>query len=236
MIIEYNWLARDTQAICATQTLTFPNPGAASQTLALNGTEAAYGSNGVPYFVYNKVWRSISITSGANLSAITFIVVGTYKGEIQTISLIGPNATTIDTANAPLLTGTQRIFDSIISVAVSVVGPTVVTVSIGSGIFGYTLPYLMNNLQITNFYTYTGTPISGLVQYGCYGTLEDLMVDEPITPVLPIEELIAKTGVRTVGSQQIPFRYVYFKFNEDLVPANTGAVKFTILILSSQVR
>jgi len=82
-----------------------PTPGN-SINLTLNGS--LVGINGQVSFISNGYASGLSFTSGLNVSASTFTIVGTYNGLIIQESLAGPNNNTVYTNN---------LFHTIISIS-----------------------------------------------------------------------------------------------------------------------
>jgi hypothetical protein len=111
-------LAPQTASIAALQT----TAGAASLTLtAGTGVTAATDANGTIRYSFD-VPRAVSLTSAANISAVTFTITGyDLYGQRMTQAIAGPNANTVNTTKA---------FKSVISVAVS--GAVGTNTSVGS--------------------------------------------------------------------------------------------------------
>ena len=86
---------------------TYANVAAAGQ-LTLNGS--LVGITGQVSFINMGYASGLSITSGANISAATFTIVGTYNGLIIQESLVGPNNNTVYTNN---------LFHTIVSISVN---------------------------------------------------------------------------------------------------------------------
>lgn len=81
---------------------------AAAQKLILNGL--LVGVTGQVSFINMGYASGLSITSGANISGVTFTIVGTYNGLIIQESMAGPNTNTVYTNN---------LFHTIISISVN---------------------------------------------------------------------------------------------------------------------
>jgi len=81
---------------------------AGAQKLILNGS--LVGITGQVSFINMGYASGLSVTSGSNISGVTFIIVGTYNGLIVQESLVGPNANTVYTNN---------LFHTIISISVN---------------------------------------------------------------------------------------------------------------------
>lgn len=81
---------------------------AAAQKLILNGSLVSV--TGQVSFINMGYASGLSITSGSNISGVTFTIVGTYNGLIIQESLVGPNANTVYTNN---------LFHTIISISVN---------------------------------------------------------------------------------------------------------------------
>ena len=167
---------------------------ASLQTLATNGgylrlnpnVQYANNVNNVgtasgPY-VFNNIARSVSLTSGANLSGINFIVNG-FGSEVDasgnpfgptnqplSVTLAGPNNNTVDTFSNATDTNSY-IFTSVTSVFASTAVAT--AVSVGFGINGIT-DYVFMDYDRTNWYASCSAQIigsTGTLTYTFYGSL-----------------------------------------------------------------
>lgn len=155
--LSYIFPAGNTTDVCALQTLT----GAGN--LVLNGNLANPITNQVS-FIAKGYSRSVSITSGDDLSARTFTVNGIQNGIIITETITGPNNTTVYGV---------EVYDVITSISVDDVATAV---SIGSGWKGF-FPLIGINLE-RDFINYTLTLAkltANSVSFSVYGTLDNII-------------------------------------------------------------
>lgn len=154
--LSYIFPAGNTTDVCQEQSV----GGAAP--LVLNGNLVDSITNQVSFISKGYV-RSISITSGNNLSGVNFTISGLQNGIAVSEVVAGPNATTVYGAEA---------YDVITSVTTSAAAADV---SIGSGWKGF-FPLIAINLErdVIN-YTLTIARLSNAsVSFSVYGTLINL--------------------------------------------------------------
>jgi hypothetical protein len=153
------WPISDIIAVCDTQNVV--SAGA----LLLNGILAkTYIPNQIS-FINASMIRSVSITSTANLSGITFTISGLQNGAFITEILTGPNNTTIY--------GT-KYYDIISSVVASGAASTV---SVGSGTSGFFPIVSVNTNNVNGNVNYSVaalTSTSAGITYSLYQTLEQV--------------------------------------------------------------
>lgn len=128
----YNWTAPDASAIALAQTV------GAGANMVLNGHLANIPVVN-PIVSFPGVIRTITLTSGANLSGLNFTITGYFLGKITSEVLAGPNANTVESVNN---------YESIISISPNLT-TGVNTVSVGTGPNGMTIPYKVNNQCVT---------------------------------------------------------------------------------------
>jgi len=127
---EFYWPPQSINAIAVEQTLTAP--GAVILTS--------------PVFTYDKIVRSVSVTSTDNIEDILFTIQGTYQGKPISATITGVNNSTVDTSTGryssnwafpPQLSATDIIFDTVTSVTASGdIGDFPITFSVGTGLYG----------------------------------------------------------------------------------------------------
>jgi len=118
--IKRIWPACNTGAVCAVQS----TAGAAN--LKLNGTLANVINSEVS-FVEKGFIRQVSITSTANLSALTITVTGMQNGVIVTENIVGPNNTTV-------YGDPTKFYDVITSVSIN---GAAANITVGTGYCGF---------------------------------------------------------------------------------------------------
>jgi hypothetical protein len=202
--VVFNWLAPDTQAVCATQTL------AGAGNLTLNGTLSGTGFN--PIVTFEGISRVVSITSTNNLSAVSFTIAGTYRGATVSATRVGPNNTTVQTT---------QLFDSVTSVSTNAAAAAV---SIGTGTTGRTHWLSADYFQQFPYKTIQ-TVVAGTINYTFQVTLDDIQTTATPSTFTPIANL---TGATTNQFEiaLLPISYSSFLINSS---GATGALTATVL-------
>jgi len=134
--LKYIFPVANASDVCALQTITAP-----ALNLVLNGNLSNQITNQVSFIDYGYS-RSISFTSGDDLSARTFTIQGIQNGAPITENRVGPNANTVYSL---------KVYDKIYSITVdAAIDPN--TVSVGTGFLGF-FPLIDINLAkgMTNF-------------------------------------------------------------------------------------
>lgn len=221
MIKEYYWLAADTQAICATQTVAAPVfPAVVTKPLVMNGTYVSRTENDFPYFRYKGVYRSVSITSTNNLSGVNFFITGYYKGNLKTVTLVGPNNGTVDSGINPI-PAERTIFEKVTSI---IADGAATGVSIGSGVVGITVPFGNDADSLGTSYALQAEAIQPTLHFAAYATLNNVSTDEA-----PATQTLIPAGTGTAfASGTIPYRYIWFQVNPLLASTETGSGLFTL--------
>lgn len=152
------WALASTTAVCAAQT----TAGAASLTLNGGLAKLTQPESTNVYVPLGNVYRTISLTSTGNLSAINFTITGTYGGVVQTETRVGPNNNTVYTT---------ALFDSITSVAVDAAVGT--NVSVGTGTTGQTkwISYDYHKLLSDSSIS---AKVTGTINYSLIMTMDDV--------------------------------------------------------------
>lgn len=158
---NYVWPLPATAAIAALQT-----KGSAGN-LILNGSLNITGVQQIIELA--GVCRTVTLTSAANLSGLTFIVSGTYLGLPVSESLAGPNINTVETS---------QLFHTITGVSVSATTGAS-TVSVGTGASGHTLPYRVNEHATVCALSAHVVVTSGAgdLTYSFYSSLQEMDAD-----------------------------------------------------------
>ena len=191
----YHWPVSDPDGIALLQ----DTAGAAS--LVLNGalTSTVAGSRVV---VFAGISRSVTLTSGNNLSARTFTIVGTIDGSALTVNIAGPNANTVQTT---------EFFSTVTSVSVNGV---VLQVSVGSGTTGKTDWFNSNWQQAVANLAIQVDVIATTVNYSFVTTLDDVQT-VPYGNLVVFTPITAMTAATTdqLAGYTIPARYSNITIN-----------------------
>jgi len=184
--VVYTWPAPDADGICLDQT----TAGAAN--LILNGALATSVGGFSPRVILTNIVRTVSLTSGANLSGINFTVTGKLFGTTVTETLAGPNVNTVETTAK---------FEEITSISSNAAVAS--NVSVGTGTTGYIYPFKGN---------YHATVIGTSVQVNVTNTIDysfSVTLNEDINTALFFTPVAAMTGATTdqLAFYNAPFNY-----------------------------
>lgn len=196
--IVINWPVTSNTVIAALQTLT----GAGTLTL----TSSPYNFIGIT--------RTITLTSGNNLSGVNFTITGTLNGASISEVLAGPNSNTVTSVN---------IYDSIISITTNAAAAAV---SAGTGTTGRTRWINFDYDQLIMNYSVQVTVVATTINYTFNTTLDD--VNTVASPTLTTLAT-GLTGATTTqfASLTIPVNYGCVTINSS---NSTGTLIATILI------
>lgn len=208
--VTFNWLASDTAAIAALQTL-----GAAGS-LILNGTQifAPSTMQGAPYFKQDGIERVVTLTSAGNLSAANITVTGyDLRGNLVSETRAGPNANTVAT--------TQQ-FTKVTSVSSNAALGT--AMSVGTGDTGNTNWVETDYHVAPNNITVAVSGVSGTVSVTAQNTLADAQAAAPVAGDIFALAAITAAAANVQASYTVPPRFV-----RAINASGSGAFKFTVL-------
>lgn len=149
------WPIPDQEAICLLQSRT----GAGNLLINGNLTINTFAPGEA---IFDKITRTVSLTSTNNLSAVNFTITGMLNGSQISEVIAGPNANTVETTS---------IFDSVSSVSVS---GSVTNVSIGSGTTGRSKFINYNYNVIYNFVNFQISQLQGTINWSVKCTLDNV--------------------------------------------------------------
>ena len=128
---EYNWPTPVVNGISLFQTLTANTP------LLLNGSYVNKTTRAVNFVDDFGIVPRVTLNSGANLSAINFLITGYQNGVFISETLAGPNNATVTSANC---------FDTLLQIIPNTT--SVSTVQVGVAALGYFPMILLNTAKI----------------------------------------------------------------------------------------
>jgi hypothetical protein len=180
----YNWLEPTDDAIALSQAV------GANLTVTLNGNLSELGN---PIVTLKGLCRKLSISSGDNVSAINFTIVGTYLGQTISETIAGPNATSVETTS---------LFHTISSITTNT-NTGADTVSIGTGSDGHTVPYQVDfNSDICAISAHAiVTSGIGDITYSFDSSLQDMDVNFSVTNgAKTMYNMSSATSAVTIGA------------------------------------
>jgi len=203
------WQIVDLTAVCALQSL------GSTGSLLLNGTLV---DNSIPNqisFISNNFIRSVSITSGQNLSSTTFTVSGIQNGAFVTENITGPNNNTVYGLNY------YDIITSVIANA-AIAAPGV---SVGTGKVGYLPLVQVNNSNASSYINYSCSvllPAGSGINYSLLQTLEKvnnnwIPLQTQNTIFFPSMGLTNQTTSQ-IGNSTIIVSYLLLHINSSTTP------------------
>lgn len=184
----FNWPAPNLQAVSQTQALGSAGP------LVINGSLAAGGQVDFVGFA-----RTVSLTSTANLSAVTFTISGTINGLNIMDTVAGPNINTIES---------NLIFDTITDISTNAAASNI---SAGTGTTGRTVwfDHFHNTICCDSVVQVT---VTNNINYSFVTTLTDVSFN-PTANIPLFTPIAAMTGATTN------------KLGDYMFPSNSSAIQ-----------
>ncbi len=205
--VTFTWPAASATSVAALQT--FGTAGS----LSLNGSQSQLLRPDSPatYINLNNIFRTITLTSTNNLSAVNFTVTGlNSSGSVASETIAGPTSNTVSTTGF-FQTVTSITFDA-----------AVTAVSAGTGQTGQT-GWFTYDMHCNNANLGISVSISGTINYSVQTTMDNL--NQTSSPVLftPITAMTAATTNQTTNFIS-PIRFSNVKINSSTGAATLKAV------------